>query len=361
MRVDYPVAAGLTPASSAGAPTPPCPPTHLAARRIAPSDASTLAASGQWLGSIAYQATTSDVPALQAGVALRALSANASEMDAWLAGPGIQAGRSADVAFHTDGHWLFGSFDSTEDAAAEGLESLAYRAYSGIFQTLAAAGVPHLVRLWNYLPHINREQLGLERYRQFNLGRQQAFLDAERDAFAGAPAACALGTTEDGRFRVRFLASRQAPVPLENPRQVPAWRYPSEFGPRSPTFSRAVLVPTAPGQLTLLISGTASILGSATVHLGDVHAQADETLRNLQAVIDAAHQRGSARFTLDALRCTAYVRHAADVDRVRARVAAAVGEDSITARHMIYVQADICRGDLLVEIEAHATAAGVLT
>jgi chorismate lyase/3-hydroxybenzoate synthase len=339
----------------------PIPATTLHPQRV--PDAHTahrLVVEGTWLGGVSYQPAGPGAPALLAGVGLRTLSPNGGDIDAWLAGPGIRAGRCGDVHWQTDGHWLFGAYDSTTEEASAGLNELAYRAYEGIFQALEAARLPNLVRLWNYLPNINREQLGLERYRQFNLGRQQAFLDARRDAFAGAPAACALGTTDDGAFRVRFLASRALAVPLENPRQVPAWRYPSEFGPRSPTFSRAVLVATGPGRLSLLISGTASIVGSASVHLGDVQAQTEETLRNLQAVIGAAHERCSARFALERMACTVYVRHACDLDTVRRCIEAAVGTGSAAARQAIYVQADICRGDLLVEIEAHATEPGAL-
>jgi chorismate lyase / 3-hydroxybenzoate synthase len=58
--------------------------------------------------------------------------------------------------------------------------------------------------------------------------------------------------------------------------------------------------------------------------------------------------------------CTVYVRHAADVDEVRRGFEAAVGADSHSARQALYLQADICRSDLLVEIEAHATATGAL-
>jgi hypothetical protein len=58
--------------------------------------------------------------------------------------------------------------------------------------------------------------------------------------------------------------------------------------------------------------------------------------------------------------CTVYVRHAGDLDVVRGCLEATVGVDSIAARRAIYVQADICRGDLLVEIEAHATEPGAL-
>lgn len=315
---------------------------------------------GGWLGAVGYQPASVQGLPLATGVGFHPLSANAGELDTWSAGGVVRAGELGGVRWQTDGEWLFGTYDSTPEQASVGLDALAQEAYRGIFDALEAAGTPHLVRLWNYLPAINREQSGLERYRQFNLGRQQAFLDARRDAFAGAPAACALGTREDGAFRVRFLAGRTPPVPLENPRQVPAWRYPSEFGPRSPTFSRAVLVPTSAGDLTLLISGTASIVGSASLHPGDVQAQSEETLRNLQAVIGAAHDRGTARFSLSSMTCTVYVRRAADADAVRRSFEAAVGAESHAARRAIYLQADICRSDLLVEIEAHASSAGAL-
>ncbi len=63
-------------------------------------------------------------------------------------------------------------------------------------------GCPHLLRLWNYFSDINEDSDGLERYRHFNVGRQQAFLDAKRSAFEGAPAACALGTRSGAAARV---------------------------------------------------------------------------------------------------------------------------------------------------------------
>ncbi|MBA3624992.1 MAG: hypothetical protein H0W48_11195, partial [Methylibium sp.] len=105
--------------------------------------------------------------------------------------------------------------------------------------------------------------------------------------------------------------------------------------------------------------GTASIVGHASRHLGDVEAQVRETLVNLQAVLDAAHARGSARFALPALDCTIYVRRAGDAPRVRAVIEAVLGIDSRAARSAVCLEADICRADLLVEIEAHAFAAGV--
>jgi enamine deaminase RidA (YjgF/YER057c/UK114 family) len=159
---------------------------------------------------------------------------------------------------------------------------------------------------------------------------------------------------------VRFLAGTVPPEPVENPRQVSAYRYPSAYGPRAPTFSRAALVPLCERRTALLISGTASIVGHASLHAGDVVAQAHETLANLRAVIAAAHQRSPARFALADMDCTIYVRHPADLPRIRAVFDAAVGPASRAARTAVALQGDICRSDLLVEIEAHGVAdAGV--
>jgi enamine deaminase RidA (YjgF/YER057c/UK114 family) len=143
---------------------------------------------------------------------------------------------------------------------------------------------------------------------------------------------------------------------VENPRQVPAYRYSRTYGPRAPTFSRAALADAGGGQLALLVSGTASIVGEHTVHHGDVVAQAHETLRNLQAVIESAHHGCSARYTLADLEPTVYVRHAADAVVVRQVLA----QTEPSWREAPCVQADICRADLLVEIEAHGFAAGAL-
>jgi enamine deaminase RidA (YjgF/YER057c/UK114 family) len=289
----------------------------------------------------------------------RVLSPAGPQVDAWRATGPVVDGRCGHVTWRHDGRWLFGALDLDEDAASHDLAALAHEAYLDVFRTLQETGYVHLQRLWNYLPGINADGGGMERYRQFNAGRQTAFLETGHAAFEGAPAACAIGT-RDGPFCVRFLAGTLPPVPVENPRQVSAYHYPAAYGPRSPTFSRAALVRAGAGEVGLLISGTASIVGHASVHLGDVAAQTRETLVNLRAVIDAAQARCSARFALSQLQCVIYVRRAADVDLIRSTFEAEVGADSPAARSAVYLEADICRSDLLVEIEAHGAAAGVV-
>jgi enamine deaminase RidA (YjgF/YER057c/UK114 family) len=178
-------------------------------------------------------------------------------------------------------------------------------------------------------------------------------LDARHAAFEGAPAACALGPAH-GPLAIACLSGALPARPVENPRQVSAYRYPTSYGPRSPSFSRAAVVDAGGGRL-LLLSGTASIVGHESLHAGDVRAQTDETLRNLQAVSDAASD-ATHRYDLCRAQLNVYLRHAADADAVIARLARALGTDSPALRDLLVLQADVCRAELLVEIEGHAEA-----
>jgi enamine deaminase RidA (YjgF/YER057c/UK114 family) len=222
------------------------------------------------------------------------------------------------------------------------------QAYREICATLDAEGYPHLLRVWNYLPDINRDSHGTERYRQFNTARQQVLRECGRSLAGNVPAASALGAASDSPLVVYFLAGRTAPTFLENPRQVSAYHYPQQYGSHSPVFSRATLL-RQNGDVTLLISGTASIVGHRSLHAGDTAAQTRETLANIEALLAEANRvaRG-ARFELGALACKVYVRRPADLPVIKAELAAA--RDAGT--RLIYLQADICRQDLLVEIEA---------
>lgn len=307
------------------------------------------------LGGLAYgaNADTAGVGTLAAPL----LGGSAACVDVACGAGALQRGRTGAVSWAHDGHWLHGH--ARVDAVEGALEEAAYQLYRDVFATLQGTGLPHLLRLWNYLPRINAQSSGLERYRQFNIGRQRAFIDSGARAFEGAPAACAIGTVGGG-LALNFIAGRQVPRALENPRQVPAWRYPSAYGPRAPTFSRAALVDMGGGDVGLWISGTASIVGHESVHLGDVRAQTRETLANLRAVLAAAQAQTDAPLALEQLQCCIYVRHAEEQAAVREGLDAAWGAASPAAAAAVYVQADICRAELRVEVEGHLVAPGRL-
>lgn len=273
--------------------------------------------------------------------------------DAWTSAAPAETHSHGCVRYATDGQWLHGVAEIDERAL--GLQDASHRAYADLFAVLAGSACANLLRVWNYLADINREVDGSERYRQFNAGRQQAFIEARRSAFERAPAACALGM-RDGPLRVYFLAGRQVPLAIENPRQLSAYRYPEIYGPRSPTFSRAALVDAGGGRQVLFISGTASIVGHTTVHLGDVRRQTEESLLNIATLRQLAAERAGEAFAAGGLTYTVYVRDPGDLGVVREVFEREVGDESSAARDAVYLQADICRADLLVEIEAHGFA-----
>lgn len=252
----------------------------------------------------------------------------------------------------SDGRWLHARACVDDRREPGGLAAATERAYRDLFAVLERHPQVQVHKVWNYLADINGagdDGQRSERYRLFNAGRQAAFVAAGRSAFEGAPAACALGTDE-GCLAVELLAGPGPVIAIENPRQVSAYRYPSQYGPRSPSFSRAAV---GDDGHWLFVSGTASIVGHASVHDGDVLAQTHETLRNLDAVFAASAKDGGWRGSREALAYTVYLRDAQDLPAVRTVFETWIGAESLAAREALYLRADVCRAELRVEIEAH--------
>ncbi|MGI9433673.1 MAG: hypothetical protein ACR2Q4_02385 [Geminicoccaceae bacterium] len=263
----------------------------------------------------------------------------------WISTRPTETGRENEIAFATDGRFLFGHI--LLDETAEGhLETIGHHAYAKILDCLQAFGGLNLLRIWNYLGTINQEQDGLERYRSFCIGRARA-LAAKGIADRMLPAACAVGASAPG-LMVSFLAAPDSGRQVENPRQLSAFRYPSRYGPKSPSFSRALTYQMTPDQSLLFISGTASIVGHETRHPGSIEDQFAETCRNLEAVQDAAGDQQ----TLQSIRV--YIRHAYQAPAIIAACKRQFG-DRVA---VIPLLSAICRRDLLLEIEGLALGNG---
>ena len=262
----------------------------------------------------------------------------------WLQGPGPQGHTGVVRWWHRNG-LTWGEVNLPADDAS--LAAHTTRAYLDVFDCIQALGTPHLVRVWNVFPRIT-EALpdGQERYRAFNTARLEAFIRRGFDTGAGSPAATCVGS-HDGPLRLWFVASSQAALPLENPRQVPAWRYPSAYGPTPPTFCRGALMPRPGSRPVLWLSGTASIVGHRSMHEGDVAEQTREIARNLQALLAQAEAVGGQAWAPTQLHATAYVRRPEDAATVQAVWQACTHDP----RPLTRVQADICRPELAVELE----------
>lgn len=176
-------------------------------------------------------------------------------------------------------------------------------AYRAVFDQLARLPTPYPIRFWAFVPDIHADLgAGLDRYMAFNAGRFAAYSSwcGGRDAFGRSVATgSAVGIGGD-RLELHCLASREPGTPVENPRQVPAYRYSRRYGPLPPCFARATSVAGnlgiggAPGGRRLLVGGTASIRGEDSLHVGDLAEQTLETLRNLASLVRSACEPGEA-------------------------------------------------------------------
>ncbi len=245
------------------------------------------------------------------------------------------------ISFCTAGEMLFGHMLLEEDASSD-LESLSELAYRSLLNLTAEQGYPHLIRIWNYLPDINLEQGQQERYKRFCIGRHRAC--AKQEGFeTRLPAATTIGTHSPG-FLIYFLASKTPGLQVENPRQVSAFHYPAIYSPKSPSFSRAILK-CWESQTDLYISGTASVVGHETRHRGDCIAQLQESRRNIQQLLKEMPPPQQ----LALLKI--YLRQAEDLAPIDAQINILFTPEI----PRIYLHADICRQDLLLEIDGYST------
>jgi chorismate lyase / 3-hydroxybenzoate synthase len=269
-------------------------------------------------------------------VALESFDAPAP-IELWQVDAEISYGRHDAVRWSAGGGWLFAAIE-VDERGAGGMEDASRQAYAALRQFMSARSERCVLRIWNYIAHINDGEGDAERYKQFCDGRA-AGLD---DFFAeGFPAATAIGHHHDKHLlQVYLLAGVDTGTAVENPRQTSAWRYPRQYGRTSPGFARAMLMPA---QDALAISGTAAVVGHASTHEGDVEAQLNETLTNLEALLASADMPAGFD-THSPLK--AYVRHATDATRVWE-----ILQRRLPGVPVLLMHGDICRRELLVEID----------
>ena len=272
-------------------------------------------------------------PALTIDVALEPLN-QPHWIEHWPAFGPVSAGKNGLVRYASDAHHVIALIE-VDEREYGGIAEASAAVYRELRRFQSQRSYPHLLRVWNYFDAINAGEGDQERYREFCVGRTNGWAAEPGETF---PAASAIGTQSvTHRLQVYWLSARHPGLSLENPRQVSAFRYPRDYGPTPPTFARAMKV----SDDTLLISGTASIVGHASQHHGDTLAQLDETIRNLQALHEhaALPARGNAAFKV-------YLRDRAQLDAIEARLRA-----QWPSCQLLVLAADICRSELLLEIE----------
>ncbi len=251
----------------------------------------------------------------------------------WISGEDADYFGLSDVGRLADAPSPISAADQTRDALLLALELLGVSGWS----------FGDVCRTWFYLDDI------LSWYDDFNLARNDVFTDLgllDGDHTGVIPASTGIrGRNPRGhRCTLDLLAVRARPGrelaidTLHNPLQNEAPEYGS-------AFSRGLTVTTRRDR-TFLVSGTASIdEGGATVYPGDFDSQTVRTLDNIEALL------GSRGATMnDICQATAFVKQRDD----GRRLLAILNARGLGDLPLVCTVDDICRDDLLVEIDATA-------
>lgn len=270
------------------------------------------------------------------------------------------------VARHSDITWIHAA-NLFPAPTVSGVYNRSLIGFEKMSQMLAKKNVRYdeVIRTWLYLGDIVGMEGECQRYKELNRARTDFYTHftfgrgRTPSAYRGPvyPASTGIGTEGKGVTMSCIALQTERPdlvlVPLENPQQVPAFDYGECYSPKSPKFARAMAV-AAGDSATVFVSGTASITDAESRHIGDIEGQTHQTLDNIAALISAdnftTHGCPGYGATLDDLALVrVYIKRQEDFEKCRAVCEARFGE-----RPTIYAVADVCRPELLVEIEGVA-------
>ena len=248
-----------------------------------------------------------------------------------------------------------------------GVYPRALATFRQMHKELAQAGVSfeQVVRTWLYLGDITEPEGATSRYKELNRARADFYrslqfgrsIPTRNGAHSVYPASTGIGiNSRELAMSCLTLETKRDDVfllPLENPQQTPAYRYQASYSPQTPKFSRAMALVLG-DYVTTWISGTASIVASESRHVNDAEAQTEQTIDNIERLIALENfsrhgVSGVGAKLSDLAKIRVYLKHATDLDRCRA-----ICERRFGPVPALYIVADICRPELLVEIEGVA-------
>jgi len=252
------------------------------------------------------------------------------------------------------------------DTPARGVYDRAVKTFARMRDLLEkGAAFDHTVRTWLYLGNIVGPEGDTQRYKELNRARTDFYLNVPfgrahrmkglKHGMYPASTGIGMGESDLSMSGLAMDTTRKDVflLPIENPQQTPAYQYHTRHSPQSPKFCRAMAVVIGDAVITF-VSGTASIVNSETRHVGDAAKQTEQTIENIERLVAAenfaAHNLAGAGARLsDMAAVRVYVKRPEDYPKCKAVCEKRLGEAPV-----VYVVADICRPELLVEIEGVA-------
>lgn len=256
-------------------------------------------------------------------------------------------GMSYVVIENSCGRFLFaGGFQG--DQLGRDIERQAAEAFVCLGAVLEKESFPihSIIRQWNYMERITDFDGGNQHYQLFNNARTEFYAQTEWPE--GYPAATGIGTDRGGILidvDAAVLESGEAFVtPIDNKLQVMAHAYSGqvlkEAGQKktTPKFERAKSL-TCHDRRLVYISGTAAIRGEESLDGVGLEGQLRITMENIGQLT------GKARPVM----LRVYLKNKSDYEEAKVLLA-----DYGLPVPVVYMRADVCREELLIEIEGVA-------
>ena len=213
--------------------------------------------------------------------------------------------------------------------------------------------VDDITRQWNYIEQITLMADSGQHYQLFNDSRSRFYAKAEW--VNGYPAATGIGTYAGGVIVVFDAAkdSAKCSVAVDNPLQISAHAYSQEVlinrgkvHKTTPKFERARYIATPTP--SVYVSGTAAIRGEESCR-EDAVGQAALTMENIDCLVSVKNLASSGVLQPNEMQygaMRAYLKHGEDTEQVSEWIV-----QNYPQIDMLYLLADICREELLIEIE----------
>ena len=290
-----------------------------------------------------------DMPTVHSG--LNPISEVPPFCEDWISDMPVSRGEAGNVAYAHDKRLLIGRVALDLNLPTDETYS---KAYQEVLSTTRQSGFPFLLRTWHYFPDVNRIENGVSRYELFCCGRNQALAETmggkqPDDAAAAQCCAASVIGIRSSEHNMFFLAACDAGMPVENTDQTAPWKYPQIRSEARPLFARAIWHPASSA---MFISGTASIVGSKSMYVGDTSAQLRRIFENLNRLFEARGVGTGAERHFNYLKI--YLRHAEAVKSLRADIEICLKERNMSSDAVVFFEGEVCRPELDVEIEALA-------
>ncbi|MGB9702059.1 MAG: hypothetical protein ACPL1A_04935 [Candidatus Kapaibacteriota bacterium] len=211
-----------------------------------------------------------------------------------------------------------------------------------------------LIRMWNYIGNIlgltNINNNFTQNYQLLNNIRYENF---KKNLVQQFPASTGIGIDAPGLI-VRTISMKENAsvtiIPIDNKYQTNAFDYSDEIligdgQKHPPLFERALLIKKLNSE-ELYISGTASIIGQNSKGINDIRIQTKTILTNIETLIEQAKKISIREIEFKIKEFIVYIKKSTDFQIVKKIV-----EETLKDLPIIYTQADVCRNELLVEME----------